>query len=102
MSFYTDMIRERARRSNIGEANLALEPENEENQKFLVTVLIQGAVDDEFYLGDTIYEVNVADWIAENLQGLGELNSDVEDWEVLVTVDNFGAGETHYRISSED
>jgi hypothetical protein len=61
------------------------------------TIIIEGAVDEEF-VAYTIYEVNIVDWVAEQLRE--ELN-EAADWEVVVyPLTRHDGDSPSYRLTS--
>lgn len=72
---------------------------------YTVSVIFGGALDEEFCMGPTIYEVNVADWLAEQCEyeALKQQPSPEypkDEWEILVH--RFDDPDCHYRVTSED
>lgn len=67
-----------------------------------ITVIFGGALDESFYV-QTDYEVNIADWIAEQCRHEAEKQDD-ETWEIIVTRPTFNdsAEDTViYRVTDE-
>jgi hypothetical protein len=107
-----ELIERRAKQSNIELSRLGLEPDmdtwldDEGNIKaelpdnlYAITVIFGGALDEEFFVW-TDYEVNIADWIAEQCAEESRKQGG-EQWEVLVTEwipDD--AGPLRYRTAS--
>lgn len=108
-------LTKRATESNISMDKLGLEPdmsfEEYEDQSapdnlYEISVIYGGALDEEFYV-QTIYEVNIADWIAEQCaiesRRNGTPGEPLEQWEIIVSEYAFeDAGTVRYRVSSED
>ncbi|MDP8971201.1 MAG: hypothetical protein M3N52_12050 [Actinomycetota bacterium] len=97
----------RAQQCGVALERLALEPASEDDERFLVSVIVGGALDSEFSLGDTMYEVNIADWLAERFRGNVDPACDPsaaeglaggESWQIIVSD---MAGDTHYSVSDE-
>ena len=63
------------------------------------SIICDGALDEEF-CAVTMYEVNLADWLAEHCRKSIE-DEEIENFEVIVTNYVFDdAGEVRYRVSS--
>lgn len=60
-------ITKRARASGIELFDLKLHAQNFDDAKWVIEVIYNGKDDELVFLGDTIYEVNIVDWIAENV-----------------------------------
>lgn len=89
----------RATESGLDPAVLGIEKPYE-SWTYDFAVIYGGALDESFE-ATTAYEVNIADWIAEMLRAESEADADHADWVVIVTREEFGAGNTIYRVSSE-
>lgn len=63
-----------------------------------IAVIVEGGLDEDFSV-KTIYEVNIADWIAELLQEQASAQG-FGSWEVIVT-ESGDSGVVRYRCSSE-
>lgn len=67
------------------------------------SVIYGGALDESFYMLTDVYEVNIADWIAELLRTESEADADHGDWSVIVTEYAYeDAGVQRYRVDSVD
>jgi hypothetical protein len=64
-----------------------------------IAVIFGGALDETFYVGG-IYEVNVADLLAEQCREEAA-KQDGESWEIIVSEPN-DTGVVRYRVSSEN
>jgi hypothetical protein len=68
----------------------------------VVAVIFGGALDEEFCLWDTMYAVNVADWLAEQCAEESARQGG-EDWEIIVSEYSYeDVGSVLYRISDTD
>jgi hypothetical protein len=80
-----DHIEARMQQSNVDPKKVGLDVEDLEPGKMYreVVGIYGGALDEEFFL-DGIYEVNVADWLAEFYEGIALTSGSNEDWQVEV------------------
>lgn len=93
-----DYLLKRATESGLKWEQLAVD--FEEDPVYEVSVIYGGSLDEDFYLGDTGYEVNIADWIAELCAR--EASTDSESWEILVTEYlEEDAGPVRYRVTDQ-
>lgn len=103
-----ELLKRRAGEGNIPVEKLGLDPEMPSipdripDNLFAISVIVNGALDEDFYVL-TDYEVNIADWIAEDLRETARVQEStpnaIEDWEVLVTeVVYEDAGPVRYRV----
>jgi len=97
-----EVLEDRSGQANIDFDKLGVEPEFDiENDDldgiYQLSIIIGGALDEEFYI-KTIYEVNIADWLAEDLR-----DSKIEEpWEIIVSeVAYEDAGTVRYRVTDE-
>lgn len=121
---------ERAKQSNITLDKLGLDPDLSFEEApgdevaipdnlYQISVIYGGALDEEFYV-QTIYEVNIADWLAEQCSLESQKNYELsvragiehddsslvapapESWEVIVQEYAYeDAGPVHYRVTDE-
>lgn len=69
---------------------------------YTVAVIFGGALDEQFDIGPTIYEVSIADWIAEQCAEEAA-KQDGEGWEVIVTEYAYeDGGCVHYVTRSDE
>lgn len=71
---------------------------NGADNTYEISVIFGEALDESFYV-TTDYEVNIADWIAEDCAN-EVLKQPGESWEVIVTEPN-DSGVVRYRVSDE-
>lgn len=103
------LLEERAKQANIPLEKIGINPDMPSIPDRIpetlveITIIIEGALDEEFYL-NTIYGVNVVDWIVEELKAETETpKPSFSNWEVILSsVVCEDAGETLYRQSSWD
>lgn len=99
-----ELLLRRAQQSGVPAEELGLDgsvPESDDDTDwpdtagfFQVSVIVSGALDEEFTIGPTMYEVNIADWIAD------ELPRDCT-WEIIVSEYSYeDAGAVHYIVRS--
>lgn len=106
-----EYLKRRAEQSGLKYEDLGVDPdvsflfhdEDEEvsipDNLFTITILFDGMLEEEFYLWSD-YEINVADWLAEDCERIAGKD---EDWEVIVcpyVIDD--APPVHYKVSSWD
>jgi len=103
-----EYILERAKQSNIDPDKLDLEPGPIIPGKLYrqVTGIYAGALDEEFFMA-FLYEVNVADWLAEFYENVASESGSDEDWQVDVyqafyNGEDLNIGDLIYRKSSSD
>jgi hypothetical protein len=93
----------RAHQSNLETDKLGLnpdfdyeDPESWPPNLYEISIIVQGALDEEFYVV-TDYEVNIADWIAEDLR-----DNNAGDFDVMVNEVMYeDAGILKYRVTDE-
>jgi len=107
-------IEKRAAQSNISLDKIGLDGELPEvndsdpewpsvpSGTYNIAVIFGGALDEEFTLVGTLYEVNVADWIAEQCREEAA-NQGGETWEVIVSEFSWDEpGTVRYRVSDSE
>lgn len=98
-----DWLTKRALGSGLTIETLALEPDGE--AYYEISISYGDKADEKFFLGETMYEVNIADWLAEQCRDEAQLEfavyGEIRRWSVEVWDVDKDVQDPHYRVASD-